>query len=208
MDYKFLFKQTKERYEKILVELKACKQRNKELAQINRELKEDIRCLKKGQSYNQLPILTFVDRRVEQRRKKDIPVKEDRRSGQDRRQFMRYIRPEFQMIFNDFYPKNKIVHPIILKSDSDRILDAYWELWHVILGYDLRKIEDIRKIYLTPEIRDEIINEVEKKGFCKKGISVSRSGGGFLFLDSIFVKDPENRGEYYVFIIIDKFQEE
>lgn len=157
---------------------------------------------------NPLPELTFFNRRVEERRKEDIPVEVDRRSGYDRRKGLRYVRPEFNVIFNDFYPKDRIIHPLILKSNSDRILDAYWELWHLILGYDLKKIKNIREIYLVPEVRDEIIKSVDEKGFYKKGIAVSRSGGGRLIMDSIFIKDPESKQEYYVFLIIDEFQEE
>lgn len=207
---------TEKLYDQAKKEIESLKQENQELLFRDNKLKQQIKELEKEliskeltskPTKKPLPEFKFYERRVEQRRKKNIPIEVDRRSGQDRRRGLRYVRPEFEMIFSDFYPRDKIVHPLILKSDSNKILDAYWELWHVILGYDLKKIKNIRDIYIYPKTRDDILKTVDDKGFFKKGIVVTRSGGGLVYLDSIFLKDPENKDQYYVFIIVDQFQE-
>ena len=84
-------------------------------------------------------------------------------------------------------------------SNEDRIIQAHWEMWKHILGYDVREIHKAEDLYISPEERQQIKEEVKKDGVARMVARIVRADGTVLRMD-IFMLQKEER--YYSFIKI------
>jgi hypothetical protein len=87
-----------------------------------------------------------------------------------------------------------------LVSNRHLILACQWELWSVLLDYNLKEFHFARDIYLRPEQRDEVFEEVEKEGHARRIVHITRSDGRVVDMDIIYYK--HGNGFYYTFVKI------
>lgn len=84
-------------------------------------------------------------------------------------------------------------------STRTKILDAHWGLWHEALGYDPRHIETPDQIYIDPEERTALIEEVNNDGAARRLARLHRPTRGPLTMDIFMLQ----RGDtYFSFIKI------
>lgn len=108
----------------------------------------------------------------------------------------RFIRKAFEK----WMKRHGATDVICLVSDKKRIRNCQWELWEGLLGYSLREIDFARDIYLRPEQRDEIFEEVEQEGCVCRTVHITRADGFVVNMDIIYCK--HENGYYYTFVKI------
>lgn len=148
----------------------------------------------------------FVERRSgKERRKKQIPVKIDRRSDSERRaanynQFgVDFMCQEIKTAFMDWSVTNRPISQLGLISNKDRVLRCEWGLWKAILRYDLRDIDFTRDVYVDPLERDKIFKELNNTKSVRRTIRIKGGDGAVIVADAVFAR---TRGEFFAVLQI------
>ncbi|TYT73344.1 hypothetical protein [Desulfobotulus mexicanus] len=130
----------------------------------------------------------------------------ERRSGQERRQAQRetsnlfFVSSLIRKAFEEWMERHGVTDVIRLVSDRKRIRNCQWELWEELLGYSLKKMDLARDIYLKPEQRDDIFEEVEREGYACRTVHITRADGRVVDMDIIYCRHES--GYYYTFVKI------
>ena len=130
----------------------------------------------------------------------------ERRSGEERRRVQREISVlifasrNIRRAFEDWALDHGSTDVLRLVSNRHRILACQWELWSVLLDYNLKEVDFARDVYLNPEQRDEVFEEVEKVGYARRIVHITRSDGRVVDMDIIYYK--HGNGYYYTFVKI------
>ncbi|MCW7755464.1 hypothetical protein OOT00_15925 [Desulfobotulus sp. H1] len=84
-------------------------------------------------------------------------------------------------------------------SDEERILEAHWEMWKHVLGYDIREIHKAEDLYISPEERQQIRDEVRRDGSARRVARIIRADGTVLRIDIFMI---QKKARYHSFIKI------
>ena len=192
MEYKRLYTQLKHAYTSLVKDMLELRRAVKDLESENKRLKHQL-------DLTRLSIPVLYDRR-----QKNVSVNVERRNGNNRNKYF-FIKPEYKKLFNNFFPKDRIIHPLVLKSDQNKVIAAYWELWEALLGYDLRKISKVRSLYTNPYQRDNILKQIDNNGFTRQTIRLKSVYKEQIDFDALFIQIKNERYRYYIFLIINGF---
>lgn len=151
--------------------------------------------------------ITMERRSGNERRLKTVPVEVERRSGEDRRKaegdappILSFMCRQHRDAFAEWIQEYGATDRVRLISDKKNIRHCQWELWSILLDYDLKNIDLARDIYLIPEQRDEVFQEVVEKGYARRIVHITRADGRVVDLDIVYCQEGAVFSTYVKFL--------
>ena len=125
---------------------------------------------------------------------------EERRSGHDRRSGHRISVDgvlvacrKIQRLLKEWIWDHGGTDVARIISTRNRILDAHWELWSEVLGYDIRIVRDEPgRFYVDEAERLALIDEVEEIGAARRIVRLHRPTRGPLAMDIFMLQKDDH----------------